>query len=89
MAVGEEGCLKALKSRKAHLVLLAADASANTKKRFRDKCAHYQVPLIEHGTRHELGAAVGRGMAVVMAVTDAGLAGGLLRTAANTEVQTD
>ena len=80
LAIGEEGCLKALRSRKAALVILAADASANTKKRFRDKCAYYQVPLIERGSRHELGLAVGRGTAVAMAVTDAGLANGILRS---------
>lgn len=83
LAAGEENCLKALRTRKASLVILAADASDNTKKRFRDKCAHYKVPLIETGTRHELGAAVGRGMAAILAVTDPHLADGLLRTISN------
>jgi len=81
LAVGEEGCLKALRSRKAFLLILSRDASANTKKRFRDKCAFYQVPLIECGSRHELGAAVGRSAAVAMAVTDAGMARGILQSA--------
>lgn len=80
LAIGEENCLKALKTRKASLVIVAADASDNTKKRFRDKCAHHQARLIETGTRHELGAAVGRGMAVILAVTDPHLADGFLRT---------
>lgn len=80
LAVGEEKCLKALRTRKASLVILAADASDNTKKRFRDKCAFHKAALLEAGTRHELGAAVGRGMAVVMAVTDPRLADGIQRT---------
>lgn len=80
LAIGEEGCLKALRSRKAFLLILATDASANTKKRFRDKCAFYQVNLVEFGTRHELGAAVGRGAAVVLAVTDPGFADGFSRS---------
>lgn len=80
VVIGEENCLKAIRSRKAFLLVLAEDASANTKKRFRDKCSFYRTPLVEAGNRHELGAAVGRETAVALAVTDQRLADGIQRT---------
>ena len=42
---GEEFVVKEIRSGKAKLVLLSADASANTTKKITDKCTFYQVPL--------------------------------------------
>lgn len=58
------------------LVLTAADASDNTRKKLADKCAYYGVRLIvaELGIS-ELGDALGKSSAVAaVAVDDAGLA---------------
>jgi ribosomal protein L7Ae-like RNA K-turn-binding protein len=74
LSTGEEGVLKAIRSGRARLVVLSADASANTQKKFRDKCRFYQVELAECCTRHELGAAIGKPERVVVAVLDSGLA---------------
>ena len=52
---GEFSTEKAVKSRKAHLVLVAEDASENTKKKFTDMCSFYHTPLRIYGSKEELG----------------------------------
>lgn len=71
---GDDTVMKAVRSGEAKLVLLAGDAAANAKKKYADKCSHYQVPLVEVGSRFELGAAIGKVDRVVLAVTDGGFA---------------
>lgn len=71
LITGDEIVLKAVRQRKAHLVIIAADASDNTKKKFRDKCRTYGVQLAEVFDREQLGKAIGKPERVVLAVTDA------------------
>ena len=59
LSFGEDGVRKAIASGAAALVLLDAGASDNTKKRMRDSCAYYGVPLMETAAGR-LGEAVGR-----------------------------
>ena len=42
---GEFQCEEAIRSGRARLVLLAADASENTRKRFCDRSQYYHVPV--------------------------------------------
>ena len=42
---GEFSTEKSVKSGKGYVVLVAGDSSDNTKKKFRNMCAYYQVPL--------------------------------------------
>ena len=65
---------KAVKSGKAFLVLVAEDASQNTKKMFQNMCVFYEVPFVIFGVGDELGHAIGREFRVSMAVTDEGFA---------------
>ena len=74
---GEEPAESAIRSGKAHLVLLAEDASPNTVKKFRDKCSFYGVPLILADKREVLGRSVGAGERVCVAICDEGLAGAI------------
>lgn len=74
LAFGDEGVLKAVRSGQARLVVMAEDASDNTRKKFRDKCSHYNVALVECFDRYELGAAIGKDARVLVAVLDSGLA---------------
>jgi len=74
LAIGEEGVLKAVRSGQARLVVMAEDASDNTRKKFQDKCQHYGVTLAECFGRYELGAAIGKEARVLVAVVDAGFA---------------
>jgi len=71
---GEELTVKEIRSGKAKLVLLSADASANTTKKISDKCKSYNVPLKIVENRHLLGQAIGKEARVVVAIMDDGFA---------------
>ena len=75
---GEELSLKEIRSGKAKLVLLSADASANTVKKITDKCKSYDVPFKMVENREVLGHAIGKEARVVVAVLDGGFAKKLL-----------
>ena len=66
-----------IKDGNARLVLVAVDASANTRKAFSDMCRFRHIPMAVIGTREELGRAIGKEMRVSIAVTDSGLAGAI------------
>ena len=67
---GEELSVKEIRSGKAKLVLLSADASANTTKKITDKCKSYEVPYKMVENRELLGQAIGKEARVVVAVLD-------------------
>jgi len=71
---GEELVVKEIRSGRAKLVLLSADASANTAKKVTDKCKSYQVPFKLVENREMLGQSIGKEARVVVAVLDAGFA---------------
>ncbi len=77
---------KAVKSGKAHLVIVALDASDNTKKEFTDMCKYYHVPIFFYGTKEELGHAMGKQMRASLAVTDEGFSKSLMKLLSVTEV---
>ena len=63
---------KAVKSGKASMVIVAADASDNTKKMFTDMCTYYKVPVYFYSDKETLGAAIGKVYRASVAVTDEG-----------------
>lgn len=69
---GEFMTEKAVKDGRAGLVIVGTDASANTKKNFRNMCEFYRVPYFEYGTKDELGHAMGKEMRASLAVIDDG-----------------
>ncbi len=71
---GEFATTEAVKGYKACLVIVAMDASDNTKKEFRNMCSFYEVPYYEYATKEELGRAIGKEMRSSIAVLDEGLA---------------
>lgn len=71
---GEFSTEKAIKSGKACLVILASDASGNTRKHFSDMCTYRDIPVFTYGNKGELGHAIGKEMRVNLAITDRGLA---------------
>lgn len=83
---GDEACMKSVRSGKARLIIVAEDASDNTKKKYGDKCAHYNTKLIVTGDRVSLGAAIGRPEQVVMAIEDEGFASGIRKCMEKSEV---
>ena len=76
---GEFQTLEAIKKGSAMLVIIAEDASDNTKKLFSDKCLFYQIPVFQYGTREELGKAIGKDLRSSVGVCDAGLADAVIR----------
>lgn len=71
---GEFATEKAVKSGTGCLVVVATDASDNTKKMFTNMCTYYHVPLYFLGKKEELGAAIGKELRASLSVTDAGFA---------------
>ena len=57
---GEFSTEKAVKEGKAWLVVVAADASDNTKKKFQNMCSYYQVTLKVFSDKVSLGNACGK-----------------------------
>ena len=76
---GEFQTLDAIKKGSAMLVIIAEDASDNTKKLFTDKCSFYEVPVKQYGTKQELGRAIGKDLRSSIGVCDAGLADAIIK----------
>ncbi len=76
---GEFQTLEAIKKGSAMLVIIAEDASDNTKKLFTDKCTFYEVPVIKFGTKEALGRAIGKDLRSSIGVCDAGLADAIIK----------
>lgn len=74
LSSGEYQVENAVKSGKAAYVIIAVDASENTKKKFQNMCEYYQVPIRLFGEMEELGAAIGKPFRASLAVTDENLA---------------
>lgn len=71
---GEFSTEKAVKEGRAYIVLVAGDASDNTKKKFRNMCNYYQVTMKMFADKVSLGNACGKEFRASLAITDAGLA---------------
>ena len=71
---GEFSTEKSVKEGKAYLVIVAADASDNTKKKFQNMCNYYHVTLRMFSDKISLGSACGKEFRASLAVVDAGLA---------------
>ncbi len=74
VASGEFMTEQAIRSGEAKLVIVAEDASDNTKKKFRNSCHYYQVPLAIVGDKETLGNAIGKEFRASLAVLDQGFA---------------
>ena len=74
IASGEYQTEKAVKSHHAYLVIVAEDASENTKKMFENMCSFYKTELIFYGTRESLGHSIGKEFRASLAITEKGLA---------------
>ena len=60
-----ETLIKKIRTNAIHLVIIASDASDNTKKKFIDKCT---------SSREELSSAIGKNNRVALGIQDAGFA---------------
>ena len=78
-ASGEFCTEKEVKTGMAELVIVAEDASDNTKKKFKNMCDFYEVPIYFYGDKDTLGHAMGKEFRATLAVTDAGFAKGIVK----------
>ncbi len=70
---GSPTVLTSVRSKQATLVVIADDASQNTKKQFLDKCEYYNIPSYIIFTKEEISHAIGKER-TVCAFTDDGFA---------------
>ena len=71
---GEFSVEKSVKSKQANLVIVAGDASDNTKKMFEDMCRFYHIPIRIFGTKEELGHWTGKAYRASICILDEGFA---------------
>jgi ribosomal protein L7Ae-like RNA K-turn-binding protein len=76
---GEFSTERAVKSGKAYLVIVAEEASDNTKKKFSNMCTYYQVPICMFGMKDELGRHMGKEMRASLAILDEGFARAMVK----------
>jgi Ribosomal protein HS6-type (S12/L30/L7a) len=69
---GEVAVEHAVRAGKARLVLVAVDASDNTRKSYRDLAAYYRIAYYEVLSKDEFGHATGKPSRAALAVTDPG-----------------
>ena len=78
-ASGEFMTEREAKTGRAALVIVAGDSSDNTKKKFRDMCEFYKVPIYFYGDKDTLGHAMGKEFRASLAILDEGFAKGVLK----------
>ena len=78
-ASGEFMTEKSVKGNQAYLVIVAADASGNTRKMFRNMCTYYKVPLYIYGTKEMLGHGMGKESRASLAVIDKNFADTIIK----------
>ena len=69
LVAGEVAAEQAVRKKQAFLLILAQDASKNTKKKFTNSAVYYELPLAEIGTKEELGRAIGAEMRSIIALS--------------------
>lgn len=73
-ASGEFCTEKEVKTGGAYLVIVAGDASDNTKKKFKNMCEFYEVPIYFYSDKDTLGHAMGKEFRASLAILDEGFA---------------
>jgi len=72
LASGDAAVDKAVKSGQAKLLIIASDASDNTRKGYRDMADYYNVTYYEVLSKDQIGHSIGKPPRAVLAVTDTG-----------------
>nr|WP_302595264.1 ribosomal L7Ae/L30e/S12e/Gadd45 family protein [uncultured Cellulosilyticum sp.] len=70
LVTGEFAAKEAVLNQTAYLVIVATDASNNTKKLFNDKTSYRNIPCVQWGTKEEIGDRVGKNPRAVIAIVD-------------------
>lgn len=70
LAGGEFAVKNAVRTGIAKVVIIAADASDNTKKSIKNSCEYYKVKCVEYGDKKQLGYSTGSGEYSTVSVND-------------------
>ena len=74
---------KSIQEGTAHLVIIASNASDNTKKKFINKSKYYHVPYCIFSNSDSLGRSIGKEARTTIAINDEGLARAVLSNIGN------
>ncbi|SCH07023.1 MULTISPECIES: L7Ae/L30e/S12e/Gadd45 family ribosomal protein [unclassified Romboutsia] len=75
---GDDSTLLELKRGNVKLVIVAEDASNNTKKLFKDKSSYRNIPYVYFSSKLQLGLSIGKAPRAVIGVKDDGFANKLV-----------
>ena len=78
-ASGEFSTEKAVKTGCAALVIVSTESSDNTKKKFRNMCSFYEVPISFLSDKESLGRAMGKEYRACLAVQDENFAKAIMK----------
>ena len=70
ITIGEERIKTDIKFKRAKLVVIANDASDNTKKSLKNSCNYYKTGYIEAGDKETLGKCIGKDFCAAVSVND-------------------
>lgn len=76
---GDFAVTKAVQEKKAHLLLVAGDASAETCKRYEQMAVKAKIKIFRLWDRERLGHCIGKDFRAAAALTDAGFANAIAR----------
>ncbi len=76
--VSGDELFESIRNQKVHLVILASDAGANTKKKVNDKCAFYNVKILEIEDSKRMNHAIGKKNRMAIGITDEGFSKSIL-----------
>lgn len=76
---GEDATLLDLKKGKLNLVIVADDASNNTKKLFKDKSSYRKINCIYFSTKEGLGVSIGKDSRAVIGIKDIGFSNKIIQ----------
>lgn len=70
LSAGEYQCEESIKKGTSYFVIIAEDASDNTRKKFVDKCEYRDIPYRVFGKKEELGRLIGKAERSVVSIED-------------------
>lgn len=67
---GINACKSQIKKDHVFLIILSTDIAATSLKLFKDMCSYRNIPLVQLGTRYDLGKSIGKDMRAVVGIKD-------------------
>lgn len=69
---GEQACEISIRNKEVRLIIVAKDASENTKKKFQNASKFYEIPIFFMFSKQEIGSALGKEERAVVAINEDG-----------------